>query len=215
MKLVQILVFGDSITYGAWDTHGGWVQRLRSFIDQKNISDPRYFCLVFNQGISGDKSTDLLKRMKFETEQRLDEDKPETVFIIGIGGNDSVFDRDIGRNRTTEKQYEANVRRIIKIAKAYTSKIVFVGLLPADETKSAPVPWRKNLYYQNEYLKRYNRIAKTVCSGEEVQFVELFDKFIKRKNYQTLLEDGLHPTDVGHEMIFKEVKSLLVRKKWI
>jgi len=27
--MVNILVFGDSITYGAWDEEGGWVQRLR------------------------------------------------------------------------------------------------------------------------------------------------------------------------------------------
>lgn len=215
MRLVQVLVFGDSITYGAWDTQGGWVQRLRSFIDKRNISDPRYFCLVFNQGISGDKSTDLLRRMRFETEQRLDEDKPETVFIIGIGGNDSVFDKETGRNRTSEKKYEENVGRLIKIAKGYTSKIVFVGLLPADEAKSAPVPWRMNLYYQNEYLKRYNGITRSVCSKNDVPFIELFDKFIKKKDYQKLLEDGLHPTDKGHELIFQEVKGFLVKRKWI
>ena len=41
-----LLVFGDSITYGAWDLEGGWVQRLRSFIDKKNLTDPNFYCLV-------------------------------------------------------------------------------------------------------------------------------------------------------------------------
>lgn len=26
---MRILVFGDSIVYGAWDTEGGWAERLK------------------------------------------------------------------------------------------------------------------------------------------------------------------------------------------
>ena len=30
----KILIFGDSICYGKWDKEGGWVTRLRKYIDQ-------------------------------------------------------------------------------------------------------------------------------------------------------------------------------------
>ena len=54
--MVQILIFGDSIAWGAWDKEGGWVQRLRKLIDEKNLSDPEFYCLVYNLGVSGNKS---------------------------------------------------------------------------------------------------------------------------------------------------------------
>ena len=75
----NILVFGDSITYGAWDKDGGWVQRLRKFLDE-NYED--FF--VCNLGVSGNNSDDLLKRFEFETEQRIKEEK-KTIFIFAIG----------------------------------------------------------------------------------------------------------------------------------
>lgn len=35
--MVQILFFGPSTTYGAWDSEGGYVQRLRKYLDKKVI----------------------------------------------------------------------------------------------------------------------------------------------------------------------------------
>lgn len=36
MKDIDILIFGDSITYGAWDSEkGGWVNRLRLTLENK------------------------------------------------------------------------------------------------------------------------------------------------------------------------------------
>ena len=43
-----ILVFGTSTTYGAWDSEGGWVQRLTKYLDNKQLegkehpTDPYY-----------------------------------------------------------------------------------------------------------------------------------------------------------------------------
>lgn len=31
--MAKILVFGDSIAYGKWDSDGGWVARLRKYVD--------------------------------------------------------------------------------------------------------------------------------------------------------------------------------------
>jgi lysophospholipase L1-like esterase len=51
-----ICVFGDSITWGAYDPErGGWVNRLRNDLEKKEIES-------YNLGISGDTTADLLKR---------------------------------------------------------------------------------------------------------------------------------------------------------
>ncbi|MEK7071708.1 MAG: hypothetical protein AAB959_00255 [Patescibacteria group bacterium] len=33
----MFLIFGSSVTYGAWDSEGGWANRLRSFLDMLDI----------------------------------------------------------------------------------------------------------------------------------------------------------------------------------
>ena len=71
----QILIFGDSIIYGAWDREGGWAARLRKFLDEKTLTEEDFYCLVYNLGISGDTTEDLLERFEFETEQRIKEKK--------------------------------------------------------------------------------------------------------------------------------------------
>ncbi len=69
--MAGILVFGDSISYGAWDIEGGWVSRLRKFLDKKNLSEENFDCKVYNLGISGDNSSGVLNRFEFETRQRI------------------------------------------------------------------------------------------------------------------------------------------------
>ena len=42
----NILIFGDSIVYGARDKKGGWVQRLREFVDEKNLNEKDYYKII-------------------------------------------------------------------------------------------------------------------------------------------------------------------------
>src|SRR3989344_3552583 len=91
--MTLILVFGDSITYGAWDTNGGWVQRLRTYLDKKQLADPKLYYELYNLGVSGDTSTDLLERFEAETKQRIKRmsAKEEIIIIVAIGTNDSII----------------------------------------------------------------------------------------------------------------------------
>jgi len=166
--MVQILIFGDSITYGAWDKEGGWVRRLRKFLDE-NYED----YLIYNLGISGNNTDDLIERFEFETKQRLKEND-ETIIIFAIG----------------------------------------VGLTPVDETKTTPIPWNTDKSYKNEYIQKYNETIKNICDENKIYFIEVFEK-LKETNYQELLEDGLHPSSVGHQKIFEVVKDFLIENKII
>jgi lysophospholipase L1-like esterase len=84
--MTQILVFGDSNTWGAWDREkGGWVNRLRLFLDREGDD-----VFLYNLGISDNTTQDVLGRFEFETKQRMKED-PDLVIIFDIGSNDSQF----------------------------------------------------------------------------------------------------------------------------
>jgi len=211
--MTQILIFGDSITYGAWDKEGGWVQRLRRFLDEKNLTSPDFYFVVYNLGISGNTSEDLLERFEFETKQRLKEHK-ETIVAFAIGINDSQFVHSEGDHRVPIEKFKSNLQKLIKLAQKFSLKIIFVGLTPVDEKRTTPIPWDSDKFYKNEYIEKYNQVIKKVCEENKIYFIEIFEKF-KATGYQELLEDGLHPNSKGHKRIFEIVKDFLIKNNLI
>ncbi len=158
---MRILVFGASTTYGAWDREGGWVQRLRKLLDEKTLADEGYF-LIYNLGVSGDDTEDLLKRFKSETKPRLKEQE-ETAFIFEIGINDSQFVHSQNNLRVPPEKFKNNIQTLIDTAKRFSPKIIFVGLAPVDESKTTPIPWHTDASYKNEYIQKYDEIIKKAC----------------------------------------------------
>lgn len=205
---MRILIFGASITYGAWDIEGGWVQRLRKFLDEKTLADKGYF-EVYNLGISGDDTEDLLKRFEPEIKPRLDEQE-ETAFIFEIGINDSQFIYSKNSLRVLPEKFKDNIQILINSAKRFSPKIIFVGLAPVNESKTAPIPWYTVASYKNEYIQKYDEIIKNVCEENQVNYIKVFDKLVT-----TDLEDGVHPTSFGHQKIFEIVKEFLIANKII
>jgi lysophospholipase L1-like esterase len=209
--MARILVFGDSIVWGADDLEfGGWVNRFKIW-----FKGTGKFNEVFNLGNPGEDSNQLLKRIENECKIRL---KPEhrtaNVVIIQIGMNDSqyLFDKKIFR--TSLKKFQINIQELIKISKKFVSKVIFVGLSPVEEVKVTPIPWAKNEFCKNEYVQKYNEIIKSVCRENNIYFVEIFDEWIK-SDYKELLDDGLHPNSEGHKKIFETVKDFLIQNKII
>jgi lysophospholipase L1-like esterase len=214
--MTKILCFGNSITYGYCDIElSGWVQRLRKFLDEKVKQNTKLYFEVYNLGIPGDTTEDLLKRFKTETKARLIElDKEDVIIIFSLGINDSQYIHDKASLRVSEGKFKENIKKLISLAKKITSKIIFVGLTPVDETKTIPIPWNTNKSYKNEYIQKYNQIIKSVCKDNKIWFVEIFEKWIKI-DYKKLLEDGLHPNPIGHENIFENIREFLVKNKII
>ncbi len=209
----QILVFGASITYGAWDRQGGWVQRLRKWIDRANLVDDEFYGLVYNLGISGDTSTELLQRFESEAERRMKEER-ETIFILSIGGNDAQMLLDKNVPRTPPEQFRNNIEKLLDLARKHSSKIMFVGLTPVDESRTVPTLWNKNIAYLNSNMRHYNEIIKDVCKQQGVMFVDVFELF-ELVGHKSLLEDGLHPNSKGHRMIFEEVRKALLKSGFV
>ncbi len=215
--MAQILVFGDSIAWGAWDREGGWVQMLRKFFDEKTLSTPEFqnidYFMVYNLGVSGDTTRWLLRRFESEVKQRAKE-KERNIIVFAIGKNDSCFLKSKNSFLTPPKVFKKNIEKLIKSAKKYSSRIIFVGTSAVDEPKTAPIYWNKNMYCKNEYLKRYNEIVKSVCAKNKIRFIDIYEKFME-SDYKKLLADGLHPNSEGHKLIFEIVRDFLVKEKII
>jgi len=209
--MARILVFGDSIAYGNEDKKGGWVERLKIFFIEKSFSDSNFYYSVYNLGISGDTTKELLERFEFETKQRLWEND-EIIIIFDIGINDSQFINKEKRLKVSPQKFEENLQELIVIARKFSSKIIFVGLAPVDDLKVDPLPWFPEVSYKNEYVKNFNKIIKLVCDKNNVYFIDILKDFLDI-DYKRLLEDGAHPNSEGHKKIFETVKDFLIKNK--
>ncbi len=205
---MRVLVFGDSITWGFWDTEGGWATRLRNYyvareLKEKSHRDPS----VFNLGIGGDTAKGVLRRFKPETDARKWPGE-DFVFVFAIGTNDSATEN--GKPRFSEKEYRSNLEKLIDEAKKYSDKIVFVGLTPCEEELTTPIPWRKSISYTNKRLLLFEKVIKDECAKNNMPQVVLFETFQDElsKN-RKLLADGLHPHNEGHKLIFQLVRPVI------
>src|SRR3989338_1720331 len=212
---MRILAFGDSITLGMWDYEaGGWVNRIGRALgvtSRKNPEDDS--TTIYNLGVSGNSSREILERFENEVKYRLREEQ-EIVIIIATGINDSWY---INKEKTTnvsENDFRNNLQKLIDLAKKSSTKIFFVGINPVDESRVNPVPWRPELSYKNELVDKYDAIIKESCEKNHVDFIDIRSAF-KEQDYPALLEDGAHPNSTRHKLIFETIHNSLADKKII
>lgn len=215
--MAVILALGDSITYGLWDRQGGWLRRLREFLDKRSLERQRgpnlnteHYLAVYNLGIPGDTTAGAAKRFDEDVIPRLNSEQ-KTVIIFAIGINDSRFLPEQRRHSVSLEDFLANLTLLLNKARKITNEIFFVGFTPVDEARTDPILWRNTVIYRNEYIRNYNAKLTDFCRSYSVEYIEVFDEFYK-PGYENLLEDGLHPNDKGHQLLEDIIREHLLRK---
>ncbi len=162
-----------------------------------------------NQGISGETSYGLLRRVKW-----LDRTQPKTIFIM-IGINDLI--RGIQGDTILENQRE--IVRHLKTAHP-TAKIVIQSILPHGGERASerylnsvkdnpaadeqPIPlWVKRIpEISNASIQRLNQRLALVAREEQVQFLDLHGQFANDEGNlrDDLTTDGLHLSPAGYAL---------------
>jgi len=202
-----ISIFGDSITFGRGNnSERGWCGRLQKYFESKD-----YYNCLYNLGLCGDTTKNLLERFDVEAKARVkfirDQDRQAIIFSIGI--NDS---RLLGKDKIPEieiDKFEQNIQILIDKAKNYTKEILFIGLTPVDESITSDY---EDTIFSNERIKQFNDKIKELCNKNNLPFFDMFQEFYKL-NYQELLDDGVHPNSRGYEEMYKLIKSFLIQKQ--
>ena len=101
-----VLAFGDSLTYGKGAPKQSYPTQLQTLIQRK----------VINAGVSGEVSTDGLKRLP----NLLIKHQPKLV-IICHGGNDLI-------RKTSKEQLRSNLVQMIQLSKASGAQVLLVGV---------------------------------------------------------------------------------------
>lgn len=156
-----------------------------------------------NQGISGETSQGLLKRLKL-----LDETNPETVFVL-IGINDLI------RGESPETVLE-NSRLIIRdILWAHpNAQVVVQSILPHS---AADATWERRdrlLEIPNETIRQLNRELKAIAAAENAYFLDLHPLFTDANGNLRLelTTDGLHLSRQGY-LVWRAAIDLFTQMK--
>jgi lysophospholipase L1-like esterase len=206
---MDIFVFGNSITQGAFDDEcGGWVNRLVAYVYGKDLkSDLKERSAVFNLGVQGEDIRGIRNRFADELHRRV-EDGEQGVVILAVGVNDSKVNNVTGKNWTPLETYTRVLQDMIDVAKKEHT-VVVAGLLSIDDTHLDPMPWNPEFSYKETEVKKYNESLRGKAEENGCVFVSMQDIL---ENKKELLADGIHPNAEGHRLIFERVKTTLEKK---
>ncbi len=151
-----------------------------------------------NRGIGGDRSIDLLARIKRDMINL----KPDIISIL-VGVNDVWAELDTG-NGISASKYESYLSIITDEISAALPDVklmimepfVLKGLATAEK-------WKEFRYGVEQIADSARRVAK--CHG--IKFVPLMNKFdeaLKLASTDYWTADGIHPKAPGHELIKRE-----------
>ncbi len=202
--MAKILVFGDSIAWGAFDTErGGWVERLKVYFFNKR---PNAWYSVYNFGVSSNDTKGVLFQLEDQIKIIEEIEPDDYIFLFSIGSNDCRYVGSKKNKVVPIQEFENNLKKIIEISKKYSDKIIFTGLLKVEEEKTTPFlgAVTETEFYENDDIKEYNDIIEKICKEEILNFIPLQDLLS-----QGDLQDGIHPNSEGHKKIFEVIKNYL------
>lgn len=144
-----------------------------------------------NQGISGEGSAGLLRRLRF-----IDKTDPQGIFIM-IGINDLI--------RGVEGEtIIANIDLIVKYLKRNhpQSTIFLQSILPHSDSQATWEGRERLLEIPNRDIRKINRRLEKIAEQREVIYLDLYSLFANDQgNLNTeLTTDGLHLNDNGYKL---------------
>lgn len=172
-----------------------------------------------NQGISGETSYGVLKRIKF-----LDKTHPQTIFLM-IGINDLI-------RGVKDETILANQREIVRHLRQVhpTARIIMQSILPhggdrtfkqyatassTSATQPVPLPmWVERLpYLSNDFIRTLNQRLAIVAQEEGAAFLDLHPLFVDSQGnlQEKLTTDGLHLSQEGYQVWRSQLQQVSVR----
>lgn len=142
-----------------------------------------------NQGISGETSEGLLKRLDL-----FDKTQPEVIFVM-IGINDLIRRFSDETILTNQQQIVRYLRRVHPQA-----KIVVQSILPHGEQKATWEGRDRLLSIPNSRIRELNQQLKAIAQEEDVSYLDLYPLFADAEGNlkMEMSSDGLHLNPQGY-----------------
>lgn len=207
---LKVVSIGDSLTKGVGDStkRGGYIPFLQSKLEsEKGINK----VIFSNYGIKGNKTSDLLNRLKQKEIQNGIKDAD--MVILTIGGNDimKVVRENISHLKKEDfllpqGQYRENLNKILgSIRKIQpNASIVVVGLY------NPFFAWFADVKEMEEILTDWNQTGQNVVGSYKNTYFVQVDKIFKNNNDNLLHKDYFHPNDKGYSLIADQLYVTII-----
>lgn len=209
-EVVRVKLMGDSITHGvggtgfaqdgdliytknettSWrvNTAGHcWANSLKSYFENK------FNCIVKNYGCSGLNSYDYIYNDNAMLKSIVEDD--DDIIIIMIGTND----RSIS-GRTKQKLYN-HLQQIYDYVTGLGKEIIFMSGIPASVSN-------ESTGIKEFHMEDVDHVIMKLASENNMEYISVYKLLIdycelNGVTIDSLLVDGLHPNDIGYDVMFK------------
>lgn len=224
-KTFSVVAVGDSLTYGVGDPnhHGGYCYLIKKPLQRTNKQKVR----VANFGVSGETSSQILKRIK--TKRLLRKDlKHGRIIVITAGGNDvmhALNSRGLKLSEkqllTYQKQYTNNMDQMIHEIRTLNSKspIYIYGIYNPYAIYFKKIPGMKraiNNWNQNtqQLVKEHWRVhfvdISALARPKKLQYSK---KTQETTNPLLYTKDYFHPNRQGYQLMTNKLWQELQKTK--
>lgn len=207
---LTIVAFGNSITATRKTVNQVFAQRLPQLLAQKGVS-----ASVINAGIPGSHTGRETDHNLFKIRHALDRFESDVLarhpdlVTIGFGINDAHIDSKVadGPSRIPLEKYRQNLSFMIESLQKQGSKVLLIVPNPLGS---------KYPDFQNERLAEYIGVVREFARKYRTGLVDnnrAFRDFQNRTgvSFDSLMLDGVHPNDKGHELIAGNLADEIVR----
>lgn len=193
----RLVCIGDSIT--------DWNRDKSNFDDLGNgyvpiISKALKDVKVFNRGISGNKTTDLLRRWQ----EDLIDLKPDVVTIL-IGINE-IWHHYAFNDIVLPEAFKENYIKLIEWTKKECphTEIILMTPFVFDVGVYEPI-WQKDLEIEQDMVKEIAKHFDLKCLDMQA----ILDGYLSQYQKLDILSDGVHPTQFGFSIIADHLLEVL------
>ena len=208
-RKLTVVSAGDSLTQGVGDSSdsGGYLPYLKTMLEkEKGIEEVNFS----NFGVTGNRTTQLLKRLKSEKLKTAIQNAD--LVIITIGGNDimkvvrdNITNLQVSTFKQEKSKYIVHLEQIMNAIHQENSQvsIVLVGMYNPFSLLFS------NIQEMNDIVADWNQAGRSVVARySNAYFVDIEDLFLNG-NEDLLFTDHFHPNDKGYELIAGRLNDTL------
>lgn len=192
----KIVFFGDSITDSLkWfnDKYPYGMGFVNMFSSLLHVSFSTAKPEIYNEGIGGDKTENLLSRIQKDV---LDKNPSLVVLLIGI--NDVWHPVEAGNKPNYDEIFDRLNTIVDKIQEKSRLIILTPFLFPTDHFFSNLMP----------YFAELRKRLLEFIGNKKLEYIDIYEKLkvvADTINNQYVTQDSVHPTSVGHAIIAQEI----------
>ncbi len=212
----RIIIYGDSILRGITYAADEGRHKLCRGYKLSTLSECGFEVINHaRMGATIDKGLRLL-------DATLTEDiAKDSLVLLEFGGNDSDYDwAAIASDpdaehfpKTREEDFLRMYGQAIELAQARGATVVLSSLMPIDAARYMKVITRDRSYDNilhwlgdtsmlYRFHEHYNALVRTLAAKYGCPLLDVREQFLLSHTYKSLIsEDGIHPTDEGHDLI--------------